>query len=421
MAALNSGKIAEVIFEEMVETHEEQTQMLGLVDSFTAASGNLQNAGNFVWRTAQQNRPILEGWDLTGQEQGVIEETFPALLGLPKNDLVVLRADDLRDQSFWRKSGVESGKKQGSMLNKAVADTVLNTGSLAYRSSATSGFDFIAEAQTIMDERQCMANDRKFILSSRDNLKFAKELSGRQTVQGRPATTWETGQLGQNIAGFDVYTGSYLSALAGGANPATTVTATVSLKPEAGSISASGVVTNVDYRIGTIPVTASASYNVGDIVTFGAVQSVGLMDKTPTGQLMTFRIVGKPNATSVQVYPKPIAVDDPALSALEKAYANINTRIASGVAMNRVNIEASVKPSIFFDRSSIEVFHGEIPAQLFAEFGGQKVINATLKSGQKMYMLYDANSTKMEFQYRIFTWYGVTNKNPSANGVAVSV
>lgn len=421
MATLNSGKIAEVIFEQVVETHEEQTQMLGLVDSFTAASSSLQNAGNYVWRPAQMHRPVLEGWDMTGQDQGVIEEIYPALLGTPKNDFVVLRADDLRDESFWNKAGRESGKKQASMLNKAVADTVVNTGSIAYTSNTTSGYNFIAQAQTIMDERQTMANDRKFILSPRDNLKFATELAGRQTLQGRPATVWDTGQLAQNVAGFDVYTGSYLSRLAGGADPATTVTATVSLKPEAGSVSASGVVTDVDYRVGTIPVTASASYNVGDIVTFGAVQSVGLTDKTTTGQLMTFRIVGKPNGTSVLVYPKPIALDDPALTALEKAYANINTRIASGVQMNRVNTAASSAPSIFFDRSSIEVFHGDIPAQMFSQFGGQKVISATMKSGQKMYMLYDANSTKMEFQFRIFTWYGVTNRNPSANGVAISI
>lgn len=419
MTTLSSGKIAEVIFENVIDTHEEQTQMLGLVDRFTAPSGSLQNAGNYTWRPAQQHRPVIEGWDLSSSNIGIIEEEYPALLGVPKNDRIVLRADDLRDRSFWEKAGKESGMKQASMLNKAVADTIVNTGSIAYRTNTTSGFNFIAQAQTAMNERQVPTTEASFILSPRDNLAYATELSGRQTLQGRPATVWESGQLAQNVAGFDVYTGSYLSRLAGGADPATTVTATVSLKPESGSVSASGVVTNVDYRVGTIPVTSSASYNVGDIVTFGTVQSVGLTDKTPTGQLMTFRIVAKPSGTSVQVYPKPIAVDDPALNDLEKAYANINTRIASGVQMNRVNIDASSAPSVFFAKNSIEVFSGEIPAQYFAEFGGQKVLNATMKNGQKMYMIYDANSTTMQFTFRLFTWYGVTNRNPSANGVAI--
>lgn len=424
MATQSTGKIAEVIFEAAVDTHEEQTQILGLVDSFTAPSGGLQNGNNFVWRPAQQHRPVLSGWDLTGQEQGVIEETYPAVLGTPTNDLVELRADDLRDPLFWKRAGEESGRKQASTLNKAVADLITNTGSLAYRTNTTSGFNFVAQAQTIMDERQSMTDQRKFILSPRDNLKFATELSGRQTLQGRPATTWESGQLGQNIASFDVYTGSYLSTIAGGADPATTVTANQSFKPEAGSISATGVVTNVDYRSATIPVTASASYNVGDVITFAnggtTVKAVGLTDKTVTDQAMTFRIVAKPSGTSITVYPKPIAADDPALSALEKAYANINTRILSAATVNRVNIDALARPSVFFDKSSIEVFHGDIPANFFNQFGGQKVLTSTLKSGQKMYMLYDANSVTMQLRFRIFTWYGVTNKNSMANGIAIS-
>lgn len=424
MATQTTGKIAEVIFEAAVDTHEEQTQILGLVDSFTAPPGSLQNGNNFIWRTAQQHRPVLSGWDLTGQEQGIIEETYPAVLGTPTNDLVELRADDLRDPLFWKRAGEESGRKQAATLNKAVSDLITNTGSLAYRTNTTSGFNFIAQAQTIMDERQAMADQRKFILSPRDNLKFATELSGRQTLQGRPATVWESGQLAQNVAGFDVYTGSYLSTIAGGADPATTVTANQSFKPEAGSVSATGVVTNVDYRTATIPVTASASYNVGDVITFAnggtTVKAVGLTDKTVTDQAMTFRIVAKPSGTSITVYPKPIAADDPALSALEKAYANINTRILNGATVNRVNVDALARPSVFFDKSSIEVFHGDIPVNFFNQFGGQKVLTATLKSGQKMYMLYDANSTTMQLRFRVFSWYSVTNKNPSANGVAIS-
>ena len=269
-----------------------------------------------------------------------------------------------------------------------------------------------------------MADQRKFVLNDRDNLQYSTELAGRQTLQGRPDKTWMTGQLGQNIAEFDVFTGSFIGTLAGGANPATTVTANVSLKPEGGSVSANRqIVTNIDYREGLIPVTASASYNVGDVVTFrngtAVVQSVGLTDKTATGSAMTFRIVEKPNATSVRVWPKPIAVDDPALSVTERAYGNINTRILSGAVMDRVNIDAVARPSIFFDKSSVGVFQGDIPANMFAEFGGQKVIPHTMKNGQKYYLLYDANSTTMNVQFRLFTWYSVINKNPSANGIAV--
>lgn len=424
MAALNSGKIAEVMFDEFLQTHDEQTQILSLVDSFTAAPGSLQNSNNFVWRPYQQHRPVLSGWDLTGQEQGIIEETYPAVLGTPTNDFVSLRADDMRDQTFWARAGREAGLKQASTLNKAVASAVAQQGSLAYRSNVTSGFSYIAQAQAMMDERQTSTDGRNFILSTRDNYKFAQDLAGRQTLQGRPATTWETGQIGQNVASFDVYTGSYLQNQAGGADPATTVTANQSFKPEAGSISATGIVTNVDARTATIPVTASASYNIGDKITFAnggvTVKALGLTDKTNTGQAMTFTIVAKPSGTSITVYPKPIAADDPALSTLELAYANINTRILNAATVNRINIDALATPSVFFSRDAVEVFHGEIDARLFSDFGGKKVISQKLKSGQTAYMIYDANPVNMQLSFRMFVWYGVTVKNPSACGVAIS-
>jgi hypothetical protein len=424
MASLNTGKIAEVMFNSFLDTHEEQTQILGLVDTFTAAPGGLQNSNNIVWRPWQQHRPVLSGWDLTGQAQGIIEETYPAVLGTPTNDFTTLRADDLRDTTFWERAGREAGLKQASTLNKSVAQAVAQQGSLAYRTNVTSGFDYIANAQAIMDERQVSTDGRNFILSTRDNYKFAKDLAGRQTLQGRPASVWESGQIGQNVASFDVYTGSYLQNQVGGADPATTVTANQSFKPEGGSVSATGVVTNVDCRTATIPVTASASYNIGDKVVFKnggvSIKALGLMDKTNTAQDMTFTIVAKPSGTSITVYPKPIAADDPALSTLEKAYANVDTRILNTATVNRINLDALATPSVFFSRDAVEVFHGEIDARLFSEFGGKKVISSKMKSGQTAYMIYDSNPTTMELSYRMFVWYGVTVKNPMACGVAIS-
>jgi hypothetical protein len=293
---------------------------------------------------------------------------------------------------------------------------------LFYRSNAASGYDFIAEGQALINERQIdkMAGCH-FMLNDRDTLKFGKDLAGRQTLQGQPQATWSSGQIGQNVAGFDVHTGSCLQNLAGGASPDTTVSADVSLAPTAGTVNAAtNIVTNVDYRVGTIPVVASGSYNVGDKITIGAVQSVGLADKSETGELMTFTVTAKPTATSIEVFPKPIALDDAALSSLEKAYANINTQIKSGDVVARLNIDTTAKTNIFWAKDSIEITAGDAPLGLMKEFGGMKVVSTQLKSGQTLYMMYDGDITKATFRYRLFTWYGLTNRNPMANGVAVA-
>jgi len=414
-------KVVEALFESTKEAYEHQMSLLPLTDFEQPDPASLQNAGNVIWRNVQQHAPVIDGFDLTGMETDIIEEAFPALLGTPKNDFVKQRADELRDISYWERRGKQSGLRQATELNKQIASVIALQGSLFYRSNVTSGYDFIAQAQAIMNERQGAMNQRYFLLNDRDNLKFGQDLAARQTLQGRPETTWKTGQIGQNIAEFDVYTGSFLPNLTGGADPATTVTGNQSFKPEGGTVNtATGVVTNVDCRIASIPVADSSGYNIGDKVTIGSVQSVGLADKTPTGQLMTFTVVGKPDATTLQIYPKPIAADDASLTTLEKAYANVDTTIKNLDTVNRLNTDASAKVNLFWDRDAILVLGGTIPAQLFQQYDGMKVITDTMSNGQTLYMVYDGDIATLSFRYRIFTWYGITMANPQAAGVAVT-
>ena len=424
--ALTTGKIASVMFEKAIETYEQQMQMLDLVSTFNPSSGDMQNSGNVIWRPVQQHAPIIDGWDLTGSETGVIEETYPAVLGTPKNDFVELRADNLRDPRAWERRGETSGRRQATELNSAIGALIANTGSLYYRTNATSGYNAIAIAQAMLNERQKGKDDDRFVvLNDRDTLTYASDLAGRQTLQGQPDKTWKTGQIGSNVAGFDIYTGSFLPTLAAETSATDTTTdADVEGAPEAGSVDATTyVVTNVDYRVGTIPVTATTNYSVGDTITFTnsgtAVQSVGLADKNPTGQAMTFRVIKVNAGVSLEVYPKPIAVGDSALSTEQEAYANINTQILSGAAVLKVN-ETAGKANIFGCKSSIEVLGGDAPLELLNELGGMKVVTSTMSNGQKMYMAYDGDIAKLTFRCRLFTWYGVTNADPSANGAFIT-
>lgn len=425
MSTTSAGKIAEVLFENALDTYEEQTMLVDKTDVFTPDPGSMQNSGNVIWRPVQQHAPILEGFDLTGQEQEIIEETYPAILGNPKNDFVQQRIDNLRDTAFWERRGKESGKQQATELNKGIANLITNAGSLFYRSNVTSGFDFVSEGQAIMNERQGYHSRRCFVLNDRDTRTFAQDLAGRQTVKGRPEDTWTTGQIGSGVAEFDLYTGSFCPNLVGGADPATTTTAAASFAPEGGTVDpTTSAVTNVDYRSATIAVVSSASYNVGDKVTISnggtAIQSIGLADKNPTDQAMTFTVIAKPTGTSMTIYPKPIAADDGALTTTELAYANVDTTITSGATVDRLNIDATNKTNLFWDRDAIEVIGGDVPMELMTQFDGKEVISETLSNGLNMYMAYDAELAGLTLRYRLFTWYGLTMKDPSRAGVAVT-
>lgn len=424
MATLSAVKTVLAYMESAVETFTSQSNMIDKVSVITPNPGEFQNAGNFVVRPVQQHGADISGWDLTGLETGAIEESYIAGMGTPSNAFVSLRVDDLRDLRRIKRQGKIDGEKRASVLNKAIIDSVRLTGTMGYRTNAASGFDAISLAQAGLNKRQVPTSDRYMVLNDTHLQAYGKDLAGRQTLQGQPSETWQKGVLYPRVADFNVMSSSSISLLSGGADPATTVTGNQSFAPVSGSVTAAGnIVTNVDYRSAVIPVAASASYNVGDLVTFAnggvTVKAVGRDDKTVTDEAMTFRIVSKPSGTSIEVWPKPIAFDDPALSTLEKQYANINTRILNAATVNRLNIDLSTQPSIFFQKDSIEVIAGEAPMEKLGEWGGMKVAKEDVGNGLTMYMLYDANIATLQARWRMFLWYGVNNARPGDNGLLI--
>ena len=424
MATLATAKSVEVLFEKAMETYEHQMQMLDLVDTFTPDPAAFQNSSNIIWRPVQQHAPVITGWDLSNMATGIIEEYYPATLESPRNDFFRLRADDLRDMRFWERRGVQSGKQQATFLNQQLAELVTEQGSLFYRSNETNGYNFVGQAQTLLNERQVSSEMRCFTLNERDRQVYAQDLAERGTLLQRPEVAYKTGMIGQQVAEFDIYSGSYLPTLTGGATPDTTVTSAQSFAPQ-GTTTVGAATVNVDYRVATIPVADNSSYNVGDKIKFTNagtdVMALGLADKTNTGQPMTFTVVSKPSTgtTMMDIYPKPIANDDSALNTLEKAYSNVDTTIKNAAVVTRLNTDASARANIFWSKDSIEVIGGDAPIELLAEFAGQQVISSTMSNGQKMYMAYDGDITTLNFTCRLFTWWGLVNKNPMANGVGV--
>jgi len=439
-----TGKIVEVLFEQALETYEHQMQMLNLVERFTPDAGSMQNSGvggqntgkfggGVIWRPTQQHAPVIEGWDMTGEETDIIEETYPAVLTPPKNDIYKQSADDMRDMQFWERRGRESGKKQATYLNSAIANAIMIQGSVFYETASADGFGAIGEAQTMLNETQKAQNQERFcVLNDRSTLKYAKELAGRETVKGRPEDAWAKGQIGSGVAEFDLYTGSFLPTLDAssvvnggitGLSGGTLSNGGESFIPEGGTVDpVSGAVTNVDYRTGIVTVTDATGLAVGSKITISGVNAVGMADKNDTGRLMTFTVVNVAT-NALTIYPKPISLSLTELTSpeqnLHRAYANCTGDVSAGtVAVLNAN---GGKLNIFGAKDSVEVLTGEAPIALLNEFGGMKVISSTMSNGQTMYMAYDGDLLTMNFTCRLFTWYGITIADPSGCGSFITI
>ena len=408
-----------VLFEEIKETFETQDSMLDLVKVVTPEEAKLQNGDNTVWYPVEQQRAVQKVWDTSSTEQDIIKEGFPCSLdSAPDTDVVTQRIDDLRNDIFMKEAIVASGKKLTSNLNSSIAAKIKAEGSLFIRATDTSGFDFATRAQALMDERQLAETERYFLMNPTDARTFGSELAGRETITGRSEDAWKKGYIAADVAGFDIMKGNFLPNITGGASPDTTVTGAQSFEPEGYKSSV-----NVDYRTATVVVVASANYAVGDKVTFEnagtPVYALGKDDKTVTTSPMSFTVKSKPSGTTLEIYPKPIALDDAALTTLQKGYANIDTQIGNAAVVVRQNVDASNQTNLFWDKSAVQVMGGSFPIEKFKE-GGNRVVGDTLSNGLEMYLVYFVNPSASTVSYKIYLWYGITIGNPANCGVAVT-
>lgn len=416
--ANSTGKILVTLFDEVLKQMDANDVYTRQMETDSITPDRMQNASNVFWQAVEQQRPEIDGWDMTGLETGVIEQYYPLTLLTPKNDFIAMRVDDLRDKRFMNRAVRSSSNNLLSRLNKRVADLVASTGTMYYE-SAEVGYNFVAEADTIYTERQLNRPAGScFFLAPRVNQVQADSLASRDAVlTGKLDSAYSTGLINSNIAGFEIYRAPTFGTIAPRANATTTTVATDVVEVPRGYTTTGGVDVNVDYRYGTVVLTAGTNYNVGDVITFAGVNALGISDKTNTGELMTFRIIAK-DTNTITVYPKPIAANQAGITTQQAAYANISTAIVSGMTVSKVNATGGQANS-FWAKDSIGIVSGDAPLELLNEFDGMKVVSETLTSGLKVYMAYDANLATLNCRVRLFTWYGLVNKDPSRNGNAI--
>jgi len=389
------------------------------MDLSSISGVDMQNSNNVYWKTVEQQAPVIGGFDLSGVTPGnIIAQTYPLNVGVPRNDYFTLRTEELRDTRFMKDRAKAGANRLSSDWNKRAAELASTTGSMYYESAST-GYDFVAEARTMMTERQLNADTgSSFFLTPRNNQIMGSDLASRSLFpNNRSDKVYSTGMIGEQVAGFGLFEAPTYGIQAAAVNATTTtVNGNVTEVPES-FVTVSGSIQNVDYRPGTVSLTSAANFRVGDVVTFAGVNSVGLADKTDTGQLMTFKII-EVNTNDIVVYPKPIAANQAGITTSQAAYANISTAIMNTMVVSKVNV-AGGQSNSFWANDSMCFVNADGNLNALNDFDGMKVDSQTLDNGIKLYIAYDARLDTLNCRVRLFTWGGLVNKDPSRNGNAV--
>lgn len=408
-----------VQWEELLEGFDDQLVVSMATSKFETNQEEMERANDIVWRPSPYIGVSFPGMDQSANFGAYTQLAVPAAINIQRSVPWAMTALELRDALQQKRLFAAAKKKLGSDINVALNNVAANQGTLVVkRTVAMTGFDDLAQCDSIFNEQGIEAGDRYIGLSSRDYNGAASNLAGRQTLNDLPTVAYSRARVATGIAGFDdVLKMDYSPRLA-----AATATGVVMnganqfYTPTRGTVDVNGGVVNTDNRYQTITITVGAStIKVGDAFTLAGVNAVHHITKLDTGQLKTFRVIaivtGAGGSGTVQISPPIISAQGATLA--ELTYQNVTATPANGAAFTFLNtVTAAVNP--FWSRDALEVLPSTIAFQADAGVG---IMRGTTENGYELICMKWQDIKTGNILYRVDTRFGVVNKQPEMTGI----
>lgn len=424
--ALNQGQAVTYAVSEIVNTLTNATPMAQAVEKYSPPAGEMQRSGNTIWMPVEQESPTQQGWDLTNKRTDVLELSVAVNIGDPDNDYFSIRADDLRDEYTFRNRIASSARKLAANVEKSIALMATQMGSLYVerndnlQASTGEAWGFVAEAEKRLFARELNRDmGISFFFNADDYLSAGYDLAGKDMFGRIPEEAYNNGTIQRQVAGFnDVLRSPKMPSLPAATATGVTVSGAQSFKPLANQTGPDGVKVNVDNRFAVVNVSNGANLKRGDKISFTGVKFVSQMGKDLLTDDATFSVAAV-NGNAVTITPKPIALNDASLTAAERAYANVNTSLADGTAINLLN-GTTAQSNVFWANDAIRLVSQPIPAN-HELFSGMRVENFDLPEvGMSGIIAFQGNIATLAGDCRIALWYQPAVVRPEAVGVALS-
>ena len=413
------SKEERVAFENILEGFQDALVLSRNVAVFNTDQTTMERTNNVMWRPQPYIATSYAGTDMTTNFDDYTQLSVPATIGFSRSVPFVLTATELRDALQEGRLGDAAKQKLASDINVSVMNVAATQGTLFIkRTTAAAGFDDVAQCEAIMNERGVQMEDRYLALSTRDYNGMASNLSASTRSFGNAVSdqALRAGFVGR-IASFDTYKLDYANrktAAAGGAGLTidTRASANNYWVPKATTVATTGETANVDNRYQTITISSTTNVAAGDAFTIAAVNSVHLITKGDTGQLMTFRVISVPSSTTLVISPPIISAQGGSDSEIQYQNCVVNTPASNSAIVFLNTVTNFLNP--FWFKDSIEILPGRYAVPTDA---GAAVMRAATDQGIELVMQKQYDINTMRTKYRLDTLYGVVNKQPMMSGV----
>lgn len=410
------GREERIMFDKMVEGFDDQLVIAKGAEKYTPLEpASMQRVGDKVWIPAPYIAASYDGFDQTANFGDMTEMNVPISIGFHKSSNGKMTAKDLRDPSALRRYGDAAKQKLASDINAALFLTVALQGSqFVKRTVAPTGFDDIALADAQLTEQGVPLANRMAFLAPRVYNGMAGNLAKPQTSGLRDTMNAYQKAFVGDIAGFETYKNDQSIRLAAATGGVTTVNgANQYWVPKSTSTAAgTGETENVDNRYSDLVITAAVYANVkaGDAFTIAGVNSVHMITKQDTGQLQTFRVIGKPAANTIRIAPAIISGGGATKPELE--YKNVTATPANGAAITWLNT-ATAELNPFFVKENLLLIPGSFSVE---EGAGWLSMRATTELGVAITYVRQGEINDLSMKFRWDIDFGTALTNPQMGG-----
>lgn len=403
-------KDLEIMFENLIEGFDAACVMSQAVETSYPDATSMQRANDVFYRPQSYRTAITTGVDISGASNtDVIQRQVPTAFRTPDNVRYALNILEARDQLHFERMGKAAAVDLAGQIEANLLSTVALQSAIVVKKVGALTWDDGAQAEALMLSRGVPAGrGRKMFLNPFDYKDIAKDLGNRAYLGDRAQDAYERSKV-PDIATFETFrTDSLYNLAAIGTVTGTTVTANTSH-----TVTAMTGDLPTDNRYGTLGVSGANIANIknGDVFTIGsagtAVNAVHNIDKTDTGQLMTYRVISGGGTATLTISPK-IVISGP--------YKNATQQAAAGAAITFLN--TATKPvNAFFADGAVTLDFGDIYAE---SRGGVTWMKARTKQGVPIAMGVEQNLMAGTVSIRCITRYATTVLDPEQCGIILA-
>lgn len=413
--ATSFTKQEQVMFDKVIEGFDDLLVIAKGAELYNPLSPQeAVNAQDKFWVPAPMIGASYDGFDQTSNFDGLTQLNVPASIGYHKAIPKTLSSKNLRNQYALDQMGRAAKQKLASDVNLALFNTAALYGSVvSKRTVAPTGYDDVADLDVRFTRIGVPQDNRMAFYSPSAMNAMAGNLASRSENTERSRNAYENAMIRHDVAGFEVFKNDQEVRLTAATGGTTTINGANQRTVPAATTTSAGLTENKDNRYTDLVITAAtyANIKVGDAFTIAGVNEVDLITKQDTGNLKTFRVVDKPAANTIRVYPAIIDAAEGSIGS--KEYANVTATPANGASITWLNtVTAAMNP--FFRRESLILIPGSF---VVSQEDGWKTLTATTDLGISITYTRQANINDLSCKMRWDIDFGTALLNPEMAGV----